>query len=324
MSRPRKPSDYVNKAIPKSTKYADVQSVVDTGPNLKKVLDQPRVIFARFKKESEIFQRVRPSELATALELGNKQAQVDLDESFSSRLSLGSSAEFSSQRHDSGSILRPEPARGSRTMMDVDDTRMYLLLDLRDPEDYEKCHIATAISYPVRMLSRAINCFTPEIYKYRNQEGKIIICYDDDEKIGTQACTVIYQRDIDNIALLTGGLRYFADKYPQFIIGTPPPPPPSSMGSSRGGSRPGTSGSVSSRPSTSTSSVRNASPRTFGNTAVSTDFGSRPGTTSSGMSGTSRRPSSAPKRPSSGLGSARRSSTPTQNRFDPETAPKWR
>ena len=81
----------------------------------------------------------------------------------------------------------------------------YLLLDLRDRDDYEQCHMITALSYPVAMLSRSINNETPDMLAYKNQPGKIIVVYDDDERLGPKAATTLVQRGYDNLFLLSGG-----------------------------------------------------------------------------------------------------------------------
>lgn len=81
----------------------------------------------------------------------------------------------------------------------------YLLLDLRDRDDYEKSHMITALSYPMAMLSRSINNETPDMLAYKNQPGKIIVVYDDDEKVGPKGATTLVQRGYDNLFLLSGG-----------------------------------------------------------------------------------------------------------------------
>lgn len=81
----------------------------------------------------------------------------------------------------------------------------YLLLDLRDSDDYEACHIISAMSYPTAMLSRSVNNETKEMLAFKNQPGKIIVAYDDDERICPKAATTLVQRGYDNLFLLSGG-----------------------------------------------------------------------------------------------------------------------
>lgn len=98
-------------------------------------------------------------------------------------------------------------ARAERRLMQLqqDLDLPYLLLDLRDRDDYEKCHMITALSYPMAMLSRSINNETADMLAYKNQPGKIIVVYDDDERISPKAATTLVQRGYDNLFLLSGG-----------------------------------------------------------------------------------------------------------------------
>jgi rhodanese-related sulfurtransferase len=59
----------------------------------------------------------------------------------------------------------------------------YLLLDLRDPADFQQCCILGALSYPAPALSRSVNNFTTEILEFRNRTDRMIIVYDYDERI---------------------------------------------------------------------------------------------------------------------------------------------
>ncbi|PIK47419.1 putative centrosomal protein [Apostichopus japonicus] len=80
----------------------------------------------------------------------------------------------------------------------------YLLLDIRDQDDFEKCHIISAKNYPAAMLSRAVNNYTNDILNYRNKPGRLIVIYDEDERISTKAATTFAQRGFDNVFVLSG------------------------------------------------------------------------------------------------------------------------
>ncbi|XP_017292385.1 centrosomal protein of 41 kDa [Kryptolebias marmoratus] len=90
----------------------------------------------------------------------------------------------------------------------------YLLLDVRDHEQYDHCHIVSAHSFPVAMLSRTMNPYTKEMLEYKNAQGKIIIVYDEDEIIASQAATTMCQRGFENLFMLSGGLKVIAQKFP--------------------------------------------------------------------------------------------------------------
>ncbi|XP_067292440.1 centrosomal protein of 41 kDa [Pseudorasbora parva] len=91
----------------------------------------------------------------------------------------------------------------------------YLLLDVRDREQYDQCHIISAYSYPIATLSRIMNPYTKEVLDYKNASGKIIILYDEDERIASQAATTMCERGFENLFMLSGGLKVVAQKFPE-------------------------------------------------------------------------------------------------------------
>lgn len=90
----------------------------------------------------------------------------------------------------------------------------YLLLDVRDCDQYDRCHIISAHSFPIAMLSRTMNPYTKEVLEYKNAAGKIIIVYDEDERIASQAATIMCERGFENLFMLSGGLKVIAQKFP--------------------------------------------------------------------------------------------------------------
>ncbi|XP_030072844.1 centrosomal protein of 41 kDa isoform X2 [Microcaecilia unicolor] len=93
----------------------------------------------------------------------------------------------------------------------------FLLLDVRDRDAYNSCHIIGAHSYPVAMLSRTMSPFTSDILEF-NAHGKIIILYDEDERIASQAATTMCERGFENVFMLSGGLKIIAQKFPEGLI----------------------------------------------------------------------------------------------------------
>ncbi|XP_043944607.1 centrosomal protein of 41 kDa [Protopterus annectens] len=99
----------------------------------------------------------------------------------------------------------------------------YLLLDVRDRDAYEQCHIIGAYCYPITMLSRTMNPYTSEVLEYKNASGRIIILYDEDERIATQAATTMCERGFENLFMLSGGLKVLTQKFPEgFTTGSLP------------------------------------------------------------------------------------------------------
>uniref|UniRef100_UPI0037E95EC7 centrosomal protein of 41 kDa n=1 Tax=Semicossyphus pulcher TaxID=241346 RepID=UPI0037E95EC7 len=91
----------------------------------------------------------------------------------------------------------------------------YLLLDVRDRDLYDRCHIISAHSFPISLLSRTMNPYTRDVLQYKNAAGKIIIVYDEDERIASQAATTMCERGFENLFMLSGGLKVIAQKFPE-------------------------------------------------------------------------------------------------------------
>ncbi|NXS62148.1 CEP41 protein, partial [Brachypteracias leptosomus] len=94
----------------------------------------------------------------------------------------------------------------------------FLLLDVRDRDAYDQCHIVGAYSYPIATLSRTMNPYTNNILEYKNAHGKIIILYDNDERLASQAATTMCERGFENLFMLSGGLKVLAQKIPEGLI----------------------------------------------------------------------------------------------------------
>ncbi|KAG7214419.1 hypothetical protein INR49_006376 [Caranx melampygus] len=100
----------------------------------------------------------------------------------------------------------------------------YLLLDVRDRDQYNSCHIISAHSFPIATLSRTMNPYTKEVLEYKNASGKIIIVYDEDERIASQAATTMCERGFENLFMLSGGLKVIAQKFPEGLTTGAIPP----------------------------------------------------------------------------------------------------
>ncbi|OON19005.1 hypothetical protein X801_05131 [Opisthorchis viverrini] len=57
------------------------------------------------------------------------------------------------------------------------------------------------------MLSRSVNFETADMLAFRNKPGRIIIVYDEDERLAPRGATTLVQRGYCNIFLLSGGLK---------------------------------------------------------------------------------------------------------------------
>ncbi len=86
----------------------------------------------------------------------------------------------------------------------------FLLIDFRDPDDYEKYHIREALSFPGPRIKQ--DKYLPQLFNYKNKENKIIIVYHFDEKPGMEYATQLSEKGYDNLFLLNGGIEGFAQE----------------------------------------------------------------------------------------------------------------
>ncbi|XP_028305034.1 centrosomal protein of 41 kDa [Gouania willdenowi] len=170
----------------------------------------------------------RPGGSALSLPLSDHEYAEETESCYSARSTLLSVISGVGERC-------PEHNNQKTTRKVVDPSKApypdcpYLLLDVRYREKYDSCHIISAHSFPMAMLSRSVNPYTKEILQYKNAKGKIIIVYDEDELIASQVATMMCQRGFENVFLLSGGLRVIAQKFPcGLTTGSIPASPPSS------------------------------------------------------------------------------------------------
>ena len=92
--------------------------------------------------------------------------------------------------------------------------RPFLILDVRDPDQYNRAHLAYSYNYQHTRLNRAFDYETKEMLRVKNKAGAILVVYDDDEYLARQTATTLTQRGYDNVFMLSGGLRVASLKYP--------------------------------------------------------------------------------------------------------------
>mmetsp|Transcript_16794 Transcript_16794/g.43641 ORF Transcript_16794/g.43641 Transcript_16794/m.43641 type:complete len:350 (+) Transcript_16794:61-1110(+) len=244
------------KRIPRNPKYANTRRKVDTGSSMSVYEERMEYIRSNFKmKKGEIFKRIKATTLAQLIvEVAEAirddgVADDDLDEAATfpgyRGGAEGGAAAAPAAGADTASAATEATGMTSRsTLLSViqgvgaldDETHMaateraaaeaarpslvepYLVVDLRDPEDFEQCHIRGAHNFPASRLSRAQNHWSPEMYAYINKPDRMLIVYDLDEKIGPKAAETFVQRGVDNVFLLSGGLRVLCDKIPDGIV----------------------------------------------------------------------------------------------------------
>ncbi|XP_057296038.1 centrosomal protein of 41 kDa B-like [Hydractinia symbiolongicarpus] len=247
--------DIFQKKIPQNPRYQHVKSTLDTGAsvsNYMSKLEETRKNY-RFRKD-EIFKRMKVSTFAQLVlqvaevvnielerqlletarteenneeeeeEVANEQCNGTLtDRSLLQNVVRGFGEVDLNGESDNPSENKIENEEKDLFLTPEPTSLPYLLLDVRDKDAYNECHIIGALNYPSAMLARSVNYLTKEMLLFKNKTGKVIIIYDDDEKIAPNVSTVLVQREIDNVIMLSGGMKVLNKKFPGcFMTGTLP------------------------------------------------------------------------------------------------------
>lgn len=191
----------MERKVPKSNKYAHVSGVLNTGLTINKVKAVTSREYA--KRRDEIFFRI------TRQQLYELYAEYEADE-------YETIAETGRGAHETHIVTYSEDAKPTYE-------KPYLLLDVREADEFQTCHLLQARSFPYAMLRR--DNFHPDIYRFRNVPERLIIVYCQDERISRMAAKDLVDRGIDNVFLLTGGMNEFAYEFPSYCEGVAPVPP---------------------------------------------------------------------------------------------------
>ena len=112
-----------------------------------------------------------------------------------------------------------------RTCDDAEDK--VIVIDVRDEDEYKAGRITCALHYPPNRLNHSVTPFLEEMFAYKNKEGKRIVAYDhDDSHTAHKVASLLFEKGIDNIFVLTGGLAEYARHCSDDIVGIAPTPGP--------------------------------------------------------------------------------------------------
>jgi centrosomal protein CEP41 len=93
----------------------------------------------------------------------------------------------------------------------------FLLIDLRDPDQYEEYHIKEALSFPGPRIKQ--DKTLPQLHQYMNKKDKIIIIYHFDEKKGLEYVQHFVEKGYENLYLLNGGIEAFGQEFKEGLEG---------------------------------------------------------------------------------------------------------
>jgi centrosomal protein CEP41 len=185
-------------------KFSDVDSVVDSGTTVNTLQRQRESEVSVKRNPNEKFRRLRPSTVARVIVASMRPPE--------------------------------EPDTEGYALPQAPPALKILLLDLRERQDFDTCHIHTAVHYPAPMINRSTNNMTHELLAFKNKEGHLVVLYDLEEELVTTRnfANVFFERGFDNIGIISGGLKEFVQEHHDLISGPPPcpivprkPPPPS-------------------------------------------------------------------------------------------------
>lgn len=184
-------------SVPESKKYSHIGPRLSTGPTQNKVryLTNNQVL----RRRDEPFLRISKEELAELFEEYEKHDEEHV-----------------------ASNIHGSDGGGPRVCIHSEDDqatyeRPYLILDVRSPEAYEACHILQARSMPQRFLMQ--DKMHAEMYAFRNCDGKLIILYDDHERLAAAAAHQLVHRGFENVFVLSRGIVAFAEHFAPYVEG---------------------------------------------------------------------------------------------------------
>ena len=190
----------MDRRVPKNDKFSHIPGRLDTGLTLDKVKFITAQEFA--KRRNEIFFRLSRGQLFqlySEYEANENESMMD--------------------SHEYGGLSSPKIVTYTESAEPI-NAKPYLILDVREPEQFCECHLLHARSFPFTMMRR--DQLHPEFYNFRNKEETLIIIYCDDERMSRDAAKLFVDRGTDNIFLLSGGLHEFGAEYPAFVEGELP------------------------------------------------------------------------------------------------------
>ncbi|CAM9255131.1 unnamed protein product, partial [Discosporangium mesarthrocarpum] len=195
----------LDKRVPLNPRYASVQSKVKTGMTVDKL----KFVTTRehLRRRDEPYYRITPSQLQELFAEYEQDSREEVQDFRDHR---------DPDHHGPRVVVHDSEA-------EPEYEKPYLILDLRTPAEFEKTHIVQARCFEAKLLNQ--DRMTPELYRYRNKEGGLIILYGNDERIACKATTTLIHRGFENIFLLSGGLELFARMFPSFVEGANPQPP---------------------------------------------------------------------------------------------------
>lgn len=232
LGQPRGMGGSLERKMP-GARYSHVQSSIDTGATAKKV----RSVSASqaLRRRDELFRRMRPSTLVRMVQeraapesvfaLGSIDEARSMSSVALARPAFGAASVAGRTVATAATVNSVAGSVVSLVSSDatVDETRDLVLLDLREPEDFERCRVPLAVNYPAPRLNR--DQFSPELQRCRRDPSKLLVVYHKDDASTAAIATLLVQKGWENVHVLSGGFEEMAESYPEVLDGEAPERP---------------------------------------------------------------------------------------------------
>ena len=165
------------------------------------------------KRKGENFGRIKPSTLAKLI--------TEVDHEHESVFGL---IEDDNKENDTVSIAPSDSASCvtySTEMLGLTQNTKFILLDMRDSEDYKKFHIKESISFPAPNITK--DKVFASLLRFKNVSDKIIVVYTSEERSGVHCSKILHEKGFDNVFLLSGGMDKFLESHREVIEGNEVP-----------------------------------------------------------------------------------------------------
>jgi len=220
----------LDKKVPESKKYAHIGSSIDTGASAKKEKLHSANVMA--KRKDEIFKRIRAGTLVRMLqdrEVSESVYALGPGSEHGDRASASSvMASKAGPAAPPMSVASVGSVAGSvvsvvETDTTVSEARDLVLLDVREGDEFDQCHLPLAVSYPAPKINR--DQFIPELLRCKRDPGKLLVVYGANEQATIGVAKLLVEKGWENVHALSGGFEEMIQSYPEVLEGTVPDRP---------------------------------------------------------------------------------------------------
>jgi len=216
-----------DRKIPSNGKYQGVQTRLDTGASASK---RPPALpsNARAHRLDEEFKRIRAATLSRMIQEDQEQGLESVFNLVQDRDDMTSqSSVMALKAAPAKSLACGSVASIAGSVLSVIDSdtnlaegRKLVLLDLREPEEYERCRVPFAISYPAQKINR--DQFIPELHKCKRDPSKLLVVYHTNDNTTSAVATLLVRKGWDTVYALSGGFDEMVCSYSEVLEGEIP------------------------------------------------------------------------------------------------------